>query len=74
MDHGGGGLLGENFMVCQIFETFLEEEGKISTMDGKRRSKPFSPNWKSLCVMDFKQNKCAPIVGRKQSGWLWCGV
>jgi hypothetical protein len=22
-----------NFMVCQIFEEFLEKEGKINTMD-----------------------------------------
>jgi hypothetical protein len=74
LDHGGGKLAGENFMVRQIFEEFLEEESEISTMDRKRRSKPSGPNWKSLCVMDFKHNKCIPIIEWRQLGWLWCGV
>ncbi len=60
-------------MVGQIFEE-LVEEGKACTMDGKRSSKPFGPNWKSWCVMDFRHNKFAPIVGWKQLRWLWCGA
>jgi hypothetical protein len=40
----GGELVGENFMVGQIFEDFFEEEGEINTMDGRRHSKPSSPN------------------------------
>ncbi len=47
LDHGGGGLMGENFMVGQIFEEFLEEEGKTNTMDGRKRLKPSNPYYKS---------------------------
>jgi hypothetical protein len=36
LDHGGDGLVGQNFMVGQILKEFLEEEGKMSTTDGKR--------------------------------------
>jgi hypothetical protein len=46
LDHGGGKLVGENFMVGQILKEFLEKEGEISTMDGRRCLKPFGPNWK----------------------------
>ncbi len=28
LDHGGGELVGENFMVGQIFEEFFEEEAR----------------------------------------------
>ncbi len=45
LDHGGGELVGENFMVGQILEEFIKGEGKINTMDGRRCSKPFSPNF-----------------------------
>jgi hypothetical protein len=53
----------------QILKKLVEEKGEACTMDGKRQSKPFSPNWKPWCVMDSKHNKCVPIVG-----WLWCGA
>ncbi len=45
LDHGSGKLMGQNFMVGQIFEEFIKEEGKISTMDARRHSKPSHPNW-----------------------------
>ncbi len=72
--HRGGKLLGENFMVGQIFEALVEEEGEACTMDGRRYSKPFGPNWKSWCVMDSKHNKCVPIVRWRWSRWLWRGA
>jgi hypothetical protein len=59
--------VGDKFMVSQIFEKLVKEEGKVYTMDGKRHSKPSKPNWKSSCVMDSKHSKCAPIVGWRQS-------
>jgi hypothetical protein len=31
--------VGENLTVGPIFEEFLEEEGKINTMDGRKRLK-----------------------------------
>ncbi len=62
LHHKGGELVGENFMVGQIFEELDEEEGEAYTMDERRHSKPFSPNWKLWCVMDSKHNKCAPII------------
>jgi hypothetical protein len=74
VDHRGGKLVGKNFIVSQIFEELVEEEGEICTMDGKRHLKPSGPNWKLWCVMDSKHNKCVPIVGWKQLWWLWCGV
>jgi hypothetical protein len=75
LDHRGGELVGKNFMVGQIFEEKLvQKKGKACTMDGKKSSKPFGPNWKSWCLMDFRHNKCAPIVGRKQSRWLRWGA
>ncbi len=46
LGHGGGGLVGKKFMVGQVLKEFLEEKGKISTMDGRMHSKPFHPNWK----------------------------
>jgi hypothetical protein len=36
----------KNFMLGQIFKEFFQEEGEINTMDGRRHSKPSSPNWK----------------------------
>ncbi len=56
-------------MMGQILKKLVEEKGEACTMDGRRHSKPFSPNWKPWCVMDSKHNKCVPIVG-----WLWCGA
>jgi hypothetical protein len=47
LNHEGGELVGENFMVGQIFEKLIKEEGKSYNMDGRRCLKPFSPNWKS---------------------------
>jgi hypothetical protein len=58
-------------MVGQILKKLVEKEGKACTMDGRRHLKPFGPNWKPWCVMDSKHNKCAPIVGWRQSWWLW---
>ncbi len=70
MDHGGGELVGENFMVGQIFDALVKKESKACTMDGRRRLKPSSPNWKPWCVMDSKHNKCAPIVsGNNKDGY-----
>jgi U3 small nucleolar RNA-associated protein 14 len=60
--HRGGEIVGENFMMGQIFEELVEEKNKACTMDGKRHSKPSSPNWKLWCVMDSKHNKCALVV------------
>ncbi len=74
LHHKGGELVRENFMVGKCFEELAEEEGKVYTMDERRHSKPSSPNWKLQCVMDSKHNKCAPIIGWRQSGWLWCGA
>ncbi len=45
LDHGGGKLVGENFMVGQILEEYFKGEGEINTMDGRRCSKPSSPNF-----------------------------
>jgi hypothetical protein len=39
-------------------------------MDGRRHSKPFSPNWKLWCVMNSKHSKCAPVVRCRQSTWF----
>jgi len=64
----------ENFMMGQFLEELVKEKGKGYTMDGRRHLKPFNPNWKPWCVMDSKHSKCVPIVGWRQSGWLWCGV
>jgi hypothetical protein len=61
-------------MVDQIFKELVEEKGETCSMDGRRCSKPLSPNWKPWRVMDFKHSKCVPIVGWKQLGWLWCGA
>lgn len=74
LDHIGGKLVGKFFMVGQILEELVEEEGKACTMDGRMPLKPFGPNWKSGYVMDSKHIKCAPIVEWRQSRWLWCGV
>ncbi len=46
----------ENFMVGQIFEELVEEKGETCTMDGRRQSKPFGPNWKLWCVINSKHN------------------
>jgi hypothetical protein len=51
--------VGEKFMMGQIFKEFFEKEGEISTMDVRRRSKPFAPNWKPWHLMDSKHNKCS---------------
>jgi hypothetical protein len=61
-------------MVGQIFKELVKEKGEACTMDGKRHSKPFCPNWKLWCVTDSKHNKCAPIVEWRQLEWLlvWC--
>jgi hypothetical protein len=37
--------MGQNFMVGQMFEEFIKKEGKINTMDTRKRSKPSHPNW-----------------------------
>jgi hypothetical protein len=74
LDHRGGELVRENFTISQILKELVEEKGETCTMDGKRRSKPSSPNWKPWCVMDSKHNKCIPIVEWSQLGWLWCGA
>jgi hypothetical protein len=74
LDHKGGKLVGENFMVGQIFEELVEEKGEASPWMEKRPLKPYSPNWKLWCVMDSKHNKCALIVRWRQSKWLLCGV
>ncbi len=44
LDHIGGELLGNKFMVAHIFEELVKEKGEVYTMDGRRHSKPFSPN------------------------------
>jgi hypothetical protein len=54
------------FMVGQIFKKLVKEKGEAYTMDGRRCSKPFSPNWKPRCVMDSKHIKCVPVVEWKQ--------
>jgi hypothetical protein len=41
LDHGGGELVGENFVVDQILKELVKEKGEACTMDGKRLSKPF---------------------------------
>ncbi len=71
LDDGGGKLVGENFMVGQIFEELVKEKG-------------FAPwikegTWNLLaqivsCGMNYKHSKCVPIVRWRQLGWLWCGV
>jgi hypothetical protein len=58
LDHRNGEIVGENFMVGQILEEFVEEKGEACTMDGRRCSKPSRPNWKPWCVMDSKHNNC----------------
>jgi len=50
--------MNENFMVGQIFEELIEEKGEAYTMDGRRCSKPSSPNLKPWCVMDSKYSYC----------------
>jgi hypothetical protein len=42
LDHEGGELVRENFMVGQILKELVEEKGKACTMNGIRRSKLFS--------------------------------
>ncbi len=74
MDQRGDELVGKKFMVGQIFKELVEKESEVCTIDGRKRSKPSSPNKKLWCVMDFKHNKCVPIVGWRQLGWLWCDV
>jgi hypothetical protein len=66
--------VGEKIMVSQILDKFIKVENEACIMDGKRHLKPFSPNWKSWCVMDSKHSKCAPIVRWKKSRWLCCGA
>ncbi len=61
-------------MVGQILKELVEKSGKACTIDEKKPSKPFNPNWKPWCGMDSKHNKCVPIVGWRQSWWLWCGA
>jgi hypothetical protein len=36
LEHGGGKLVGQNFMVGQILDDFFEKECKTSTMDAKK--------------------------------------
>jgi hypothetical protein len=74
MDHKGGKIVGNFFIMGQNFKELVEKEGEICTMDGRRHLKHFGPNWKLWCVMDSKHNKCVPIVGWRQLWWLWCGV
>ncbi len=74
MDHEGGRLVGQNFMVSQILKEFFEEKGDTSTMDGRKCLKPSHPNWKPWHFMNSKHDKCAPIVGLRQLRWLWCVV
>ncbi len=70
-NHTGGEIVGENLTVGKILEELVKEKNKDCTMDGRRHSKPSSPNCKLWCVMDSKHNKCAPIVMWKWSKW-WC--
>jgi hypothetical protein len=72
LDHEGGELVGKKFMMGQIFEELVKKKGKACTMDGRKCSKPYSPNWKLWCVMDSKHNKCVLVVGWRQLGWSWC--
>jgi hypothetical protein len=44
LDHKGGELMGEIFMVGQILKELVEEKGEAYTMDGRRRLKPSIPN------------------------------
>jgi hypothetical protein len=36
LDHEGGGLVGQNFIMGKKFQIVFEKEGKISTMDGRK--------------------------------------
>ncbi len=74
LDHEGGGLVGQNFIVRKNFKFKKKKEGKSNTMDGRRHLKPFHPNLKLWCVMDAKHDKCVPIIRYRLSGWLWCGA
>jgi hypothetical protein len=60
----------KKFMVGQIFEELVEEKGEAYTMDGKRCSKPFSPNLKLWCVMDSKCSYCQ--VETIKVVMVWC--
>jgi len=60
LDHKGGELVRNFFVVGHTFENFIKKEGEACTMDGKKSS-----NWKLWHVMGFRHNECAPIVGWK---------
>jgi len=68
LNHEGGKLVGENFMVGQIFKKLVKEKGEACTMDEKRHSKPSTSNWKLWCVMDSKHSKCAPVIRWNNKG------
>jgi len=74
LDHEGGGLVGQNFIMGKKFQIVFEKEGKISTMDGRKHSKPFCLDWKLWHLMDSKHEKCVPIIRYRLSRWLWRGA
>jgi hypothetical protein len=59
---------------AKFLKNWLKKKAGAYTMDERRHSKHFSPNWKSWCVMDSKHNKCAPIIEWRQLMQLWCGA
>ncbi len=57
-------------MVGQILKELVKEKGKACTMDGRMRSKPSSPNWKSWCVMiPSTTNVFSWLSGDNQGGY-----
>jgi len=64
LDHEGGKLVGQNSLVGQIFKKNLEEKGKINTMDGKGRLKPFHLNWKHGILWIPSTINVLPSLGR----------
>jgi hypothetical protein len=60
LDHEVGELVGENFMVGQILEELFKKKGKAYTMDGRKCSKPSSPNWETMVCYGFQaQQMCS---------------
>lgn len=54
LDHEGGELVGQNFMVGQILKEFCEEKGNTSTINGKKVLKTFSPKLEAMAFYEFQ--------------------
>jgi hypothetical protein len=48
---------------AKFSKNISKKEGVVGTVDGKRGSKPFFPNWRPKHFVDSKHNNCVAFVG-----------